>query len=54
MTWETHIDYDEGRLGHASIFGLKSREAAIEWLSHAFVWELCWHMSPSCWIRRSK
>jgi hypothetical protein len=50
MIYSAHIEYDGGRLGSASVHGLKSREAAIEWLDRAFIWSLCWYMSPTCWI----
>lgn len=50
MKWSAHIDYDQGRCGSSGIYGLHSREAAIEWLQQAFVWSLCWYLLPSCRI----
>lgn len=49
--WSAGFEYDEGRLGRAAIFGLRSREEAIEWLNSSFDWKRCWFMLPSCWIR---
>jgi hypothetical protein len=49
--WTAMIEYDEGRLGHAGCFGMKSREEAIAWLDRAFDWKRCWFMLPSCWIK---
>ena len=50
--WSAGIDYDDRRLGHASIYGLRSREEAVAWLQRAFVKELVWYKQPSCWIRQ--
>jgi len=32
MNWTARIDYDGGRLGHAFVCGLATREDAIAWL----------------------
>ena len=39
--------------GHASIFGLDSREEAIAWLERAFIEKLVWYKEPSVWIRQT-
>lgn len=54
MRWEAGIEYDEGRLGHICVFGLKSREEAIAWLSAGFNWNRCWYLLPSCWLREQR
>ena len=46
--WVPIIEYDEGRLGKSIIFGIKTREEAIAWLTRAFDWNLCWYLLPSC------
>ena len=50
MKWFARIEYDEGRIGRATMFGLDSRDAAIKWLERAFVWKLCWYKRPSVFI----
>jgi len=50
--WKAVIFYDQGRLGHAACFGLKTREDAIAWLDRAFSWDLCSYKLPSCWIEQ--
>lgn len=52
--WIAHEFYDEGRLGKASMYGLKTREEAIAWLSGCFNWKRCWFMKPSQWIEERK
>ena len=52
--WSAGFEYGEGRLGQASIYGLRSRKQAIVWLKHAFNWNLCWYKLPSCWIRHKR
>lgn len=52
MKWSAHIEYDQGRCGHAACLGLKTREEAIAWLERAFIWKLCWYLSPSVYIRQ--
>ena len=54
MKWSATILYDEGRLGRAGIYGLKSREEAIAWLDRAFNWKLCWYLLPSVSIDMQK
>lgn len=49
--WAAGVRFDEGRLGHISCFGLKSRAAAIEWLN-SLQHDL--HMLPSCWIEQRR
>ena len=51
--WSAGIDYSDRRLGHASIFGLDSREEAIAWLERAFIEKLVWYKEPSVWIRQT-
>lgn len=51
MMWSAGIDFDQRRLGHCAIFGLKSRDEAIAWLERAFSWERSWYLMPSCWIK---
>jgi hypothetical protein len=47
MKWSAHIEYDQGRLGSAGIYGLHSRAEAIAWLERALIWKLCWYLWPS-------
>ena len=50
MKWVAGIEYDERRIGHATMFGLESREAAIAWLDRAFNWRDDWYRKPSVFI----
>lgn len=54
MKWAAGVSYDEGRLGGIGVYGLRSREEAIEWLNKGFDWKRCFYMLPAWWIKEQR
>ena len=47
-SWAAAVLYAEGELGQIAVFGLQTKDDAIKWVRDGFIWELCWHLKPSC------